>query len=262
MLDKTLGPVRFMNQLAHVRQQPFFAVLGLADYETQGAASFGLWLGTSHPIPNSEAAGVAFCKFGELVARGDPFGICTGPVATAEKCSLKWKGAIRYGDKIIAVSKLAQQYDLMMAVLGMYAWIGNDVEIHHLGSRSASQREMIIEARRLAMLHGTHQLIRPAGDHERIYVPVPSENMLRGFYYHECQYDPQAPWGGVSHIDVVTPDPEGMLRFVAAAYGKQPTIWEDAEENDPIGSFFVSDDHDNLLGVMARRSFWDVENNW
>lgn len=264
MLDfrsNTVGPVRFMNQLALVRQQPFYAVLGLADYETQSAASFGLWLGTDFPVANSEAAGVAHGKYGELVSRGDPFGVCTTPVATYKR-SYGWMGGIRYGNKIIAVSKLAQQYDLMMAVLGMYAWMGNDVEIHHLGSRFASRREMIIEARRLAVLHGTHQLIRPAYEHERIYVPVPSSYVHRGHYYLETQYDPQAPWGGVSHIDVVTSDPKSLLRFVASAYNNQPTIWDDADDNDPVGVFYVSDGQENWLGVMARPKFWDVENDW
>lgn len=253
--------VRLLEQIAVARQQPFYAVVGLADYENQAAGAFGLWLGTRSPIPTSEAGGVAWAKFGELVSRGDPYGICTTPVATYGR-SLGWQGGIRVGDNIVAVSKLAQQFDLMMASIGMYAFLGKKIELHHVGRRFSSEDAMHVEATRLALHHESCKLVRPAADHLRVYVPVRMPLTSRGFYYHEVQFDPAAPWGGVEHLDFVVDDPKGFLKFVAAAFGQQPELWDNAGENDPIGSFYTMDAQGNALGVMARASFWDVENEW
>ena len=257
---QTVGAVRLMDQIAVARRQPFYAVMGIANYDTQTSGAFGAWLGTSYPDPASEAGGVAWAKYGELVSRGDPYGICTTPVATYKR-SLGWQGGVRSGNEIVTVSKLSQEFDLMMALIGLYAFKGNDIQLHHIGRRFHSKKAMRKEAKRLAMYHDSYQLVRPADDHERIYIPVPVP-FAPWVYCQEVQYDPSAPWSGVEHIDVCTPDPVGFLRFVAAAYKRQPTLWGDSEPNDPVGSFFMTDQRQYSLGVMARVSFWDVENDW
>lgn len=253
--------LRLLEQIAVARRQPFYAVFGVAEYESQIAGSFGAWIGTQYPVATSEAGGVAWAKFGELVSRGDPYGICTTPVATYKR-SLGWKGAIRVGNKIVAVSKLAEEFDLVMAAVGMYAFMGNKIELHHVGRRMNSKKEMRAEAKRLAVHHDSYQLDRPAEDHERIYIPVLHPLGSNGLYYQEVQFDPSAPWDGVEHLDFVVDDPRDFLEFVAAAFGRQPELWDGVGENDPEGCFYTLDADGNALGVMARPRFWDVENDW
>jgi hypothetical protein len=124
--------------------------------------------------------------------------------------------------------------------------MANPLTLHHVGYRFPD----------LGSYHTECSLFRegierPATDHSRMYFPVEG-------HYREHQFFPNGPQDRARHWDFVTPDPRGFLRFIAEAYGQEPTFWE-YEENSPVGVVWIADKDGSQLGVMAREDWWKVE---
>jgi len=90
------------------------------------------------------------------------------------------------------------------------------------------------------------------GDHYRTYFRT-------GESYLEHQWFPEGPHDEAAHWDFVTEDPDGLLNFIAAAYGKGPVFFDDVGEHDPVGAFWVTGSDGTKIGVMARKTWWKVE---
>ena len=155
-------------------------------------------------------------------------------------------------DLTIAVSKLAQEWDKLLAVCLIYDALVAPLRLHHVGFKYSTENEFI----KAASLYA-EGMARPAVDHKRIYVP---QKPGRSHYYRELQLFPKgSTWEGGprKHWDYVTEDPDGFLWFVAKAFGQEPVFW-DSEVNSPIGMVAILDDHGNPLTVMARSKWWTV----
>lgn len=212
----------------------------------------GGWVGTVPLGTKSRAPHVAYSKLGELVLLGGGSNgqLIMTPVEGNE-LSLGWMGAVAQNGTAIAVSKLAQEHDKLLALITLYHAIHNDLSLHHVGFRFEDFAAYTRENR----LFRGGMVRNVPGDHDRTYFP------LSGGRYREHQWFPGGPHDRGKHWDFVTEQPEDFLWFVARAFGKEPVIFEDSGANDPMGVVWVTAESDgSKLGVMARRTHWVVEN--
>ena len=238
-----------------------YGALGLVD-ETLAMVVIGQYLGGTMGDPVTAA--YALSKFGEVavatLARQDsrlavtPFGDHVG--------ALGWMGGVAYDDYVAAVSGLPQEFDRMVAALMVYSMM-NDVNLHHVGYRHGSEDAMWDSAVAYARKHRTDILNRPDADHERLYIPVDiiDSRAPHGVVYIEHQFIPsKADAPEKIHLDVVTPDPEDLLRFLASAFEDEPTLLSQESEHDPIGEYLVTSKSRGIqFSVMARDRHWPVE---
>lgn len=237
-----------------------YGVVGLVD-ESLGTVTLGQPLGGALGDPT--VAGIAYGKFGELVVASlarRASRLAVTPFEDYPK-SYHWMGGVLYDDLAAAISGYPQEVDRLGSALMVYAML-NDVSLHHVGYRHGSPDTMWETAIAYARKHRTDILNRPAVDHERLYLPINA--FEHGVVYAEHQFVPgveDAP--EKVHLDVVTPQPAELLRFLAAAFGDEPDLWSDGEENDPVGEYLVTSASRGIqFSVMARDRHWPVEIRW
>jgi len=250
-IDALIWGHNFADLLCDAAGLGAYVSLGQVAPNGNSIVSMGGWAG--RPDPSSRAPYIATAKLAELIWYGKYEGLSLTPVPGLE-ISLGWMGGARYDNDIVAVSKWAQEHDRLLALVVLYS-LTQETRLHHVGYRFATEQEM----RMNAAGHGTEPIEVPADDHLRLYRPVPDVRSPYGKYYVESQYFPEGPHSQAMHWDLVTQDPEGLLDFVARAYGVQPKFWE-AGENDPVGVVWVTAAKDGtIFGVMARSRFWEAE---
>jgi len=196
---------------------------------------------------------VAQVKTGELTWFGQAEGLSLTPVPGLGELSFGWMGGARLDSYIAAVSKWRQEHDRLLALILVYS-MRNPLALHHIGFRHKTEAAMLAASATL----GPVPLSVPPSDHQRHYHLVADDRAAHGKYYieHQCFADP----GESFHWDVVTPDPEGFLAFIAGAYGRKPTLWDDPGQNGPHGVVWVEAASDkSIMGVMARPRYWEIE---
>jgi len=237
----------FAQQLCKALEDPAYIVVAKVNPDTNEVFSHGNWVGPKF-TGISKATHVAPAKMGEIVLAGAGLDgkLVMTPVAGNE-LSFGWMGGVGQKGTIVAVSKWPQEFDRLLALLTLYHTIHEKLSLHHVGFRFTTPDEY--ETANASHKNG---LIRPAEDHERTYFP-----MTR--YYREHQFVTNAVNDKpLRHWDFVCEQPEKLLAFIANAYGQDPTFWK-AGENDPIGVSWVEASSTGAkLGVMARRTWWDV----
>lgn len=244
---------QFAHLLCRMGELSTYVVVGKID-ESHAAISVGGWVG--RPFHGeSRAPAVAYSKFGEVVwvVPSDGFALTPVPNFTL---TLGWLGGARRSEWGVAVSKLAEQHDLLIAVMTLYYLMGNAIELHHVGFRHQSKEAY--EAAVIAV--GIDGIAPPAEDHIRSYHVEAAHGWPHGICYVEQQYFPNEPGVVSQHWDIVAHDPRAFLTFVGEAFGIKPMFWEE-EENAPVGVVWIPGSDDKMYGVMARRSWWYVENS-
>jgi len=218
----------------------------------QPVVSISGWVGKvpSTPFDNSPA-GVAHRKHAELVSLSyackDDSLVMTPD--TRSGFSLGWPGGVALDGIGVAVSGWPGVHDKLLALVILYNVLYGDLRLHHVGCRFAERSSFDAENDLFAGMYADG-LVRPAADHERVYFQI-------GKCYREHQFFPSGPKDGARHWDLVCPDPHGLLRFIAGAYGEEPTLW-DVGPNDPVGVVWVKAKDGKVLGVMARSTWWEV----
>ncbi|MFC1722086.1 hypothetical protein ACFL0C_00375 [Patescibacteria group bacterium] len=220
--------------------------------ESQKVQSLGGWAGTLPVEVSSRAPHVAWGKLGELVLLdGGMNGRLVMTPTAGNDVGYGWMGAVAQNGLIVGVSKWAQEHDRLLALITLYNQIHHNLLLHHVGFRFPNQDAYTIE-------NGVYRggLVRNIpGDHDRTYFPI------KGGFYREHQWFPEGPHDSARHWDFVTEEPEEFLWFVASAYDQEPVLFDDVEENDPIGMVWIAASSDGTkMGVMARRTWWTVEN--
>jgi len=224
-----------------------FGVVSQAD-PGGGVISYGGWMGEVPVGVDSKAPQVAYRKTGELVMAGAGLdGQLVMTPIEGNELSDKWMGGVALNGTIVAVSKWAQEHDRLLALAVLYHAQYGGLELHHAGFRFLSEKSWQVAN---AGLEGG--MIRPAEDHQRMYFTTGKG------YYLEHQWFPGGPHDQAMHWDVVCDDPQGLLRFVSSAYGKEPKFFEDCGSHDPIGVFWVTSGDGTKIGLMARPIWWDV----
>ncbi|PIZ45811.1 hypothetical protein COY32_04640 [candidate division WWE3 bacterium CG_4_10_14_0_2_um_filter_41_14] len=214
--------------------------------------SIGGWAGGDID-PQSRATFVGPTKAAELLFTGSATGLSLTPTL-GFVMGLGWMGGARWDEWIVAVSKLSEEHDRLIALIVLYA-LKYATILHHIGVRYPTLEEMMAAS----AAWGDGGITVPAVDHVRIYHLVDAPNSPIGKYWREFQYFPDGPITPATHWDVATADPVGFLRFVAGAYGTEPVLWDDAGPNDPVGVVWIPDSKGNVLGVMARPRWVAVE---
>lgn len=215
------------------------------------------WVGVPPSDESSRAYWIAVRKGMALMAspmlNTKPYSLLLTPIVGMEE----YKGGIRVLteelDITIAVSKLDQAHDRLVAGCIMYAYLFQEdmemaLSLHHVGVRGTAQQfSQVTEA------WGAKALICPADDHSRAYMHV-------GPHYVEQQFFQNGQQDGARHWDFVAKDPGHFLEFLAFLWGTTPTIFNDAGETDPIGAVRVVGENspDVIFSVMARPTWWDV----
>ncbi len=229
-----------------------FAYVVVASVEAdRDMVAFGGWAGIVSEGNTSRAPHVAYCKMGELVLAGAGLDgkLVMTPVESNE-LSLHWMGGVALNGTIVAVSKMAQEHDRLLALLTLYDREVKSLKLHHVGVRFPDE-----ETYRVNCAARENGMIRDVpGDHNRTYFPMEDGT------YREHQWFPDGPHDVAAHWDFVTDDPDGLLNFIANAYGKGPVFFDDVGEHDPVGVVWISNkDCTEKIGVMARKVWWKVE---
>lgn len=239
-----------MGIYAHV----FISIKTVGHNDTHTEAT---WVGVPPSDESSRAYWIAVRKGMALLAapmfNKVPYSMRLTPVAEMEE----YKGGIRVLteelDITVAVSKLDQAHDRLVAGCIMYAYLfQQDMEmalsLHHVGTRGTAPQFAHAIAE-----WADKALVCPAGDHSRVYMHV-------GPHYVEQQFFPNGLHDGARHWDFVTNDPAHFLEFLALLWGITPTLFNDAGENDPIGAVKVVGENspEVIFSVMARAKWWDV----
>lgn len=236
------------NTLCNALGEYAYIVTGEVGKQACEIQAYGNWAGNVPSGLQSRAPHVAYGKFGELVLAGAGVNgeLVMTPVPGNEM-SYKWMGGVAQNGFGVAVSKWAQEHDQLLALLTLYHCVHQDLHLHHVGFRFATHAEY-----EEANSHFMNGMVRPAEDHERMYV-----NM--GPFYREHQFFPGVPRQSSRHWDFVCEQPKELLLFLAHAYNTEPVTWI-AGENDPIGVVWVQAGSDgSKLGVMARSKWWNIE---
>jgi len=165
-----------------------------------------------------------------------------------------YMGGVRYNngvlDVAVGVSKLAEEWDQLLALCVMYGTLEPGFALHHAGFRFPTEAAFLTE---LALYRGVIRL--DASDHWRAYATM-------GLGYKELQWFPgdDGPHDRAMHLDVVTPHPVDFLSLVASTFGQSAklTLW-DPEPNSPVGAVWVNGTGQDVpLGLMARDTWWEV----
>jgi hypothetical protein len=238
-----------MGIYAHV-----FVSLKTVDH--QDTHTEAIWAGVTPTNDPSRAYWIAVRKGMALMAspmlNTKPYSLLLTPIEGMEE----YMGGIRVLteelDIAIAVSKLDQAHDRLIAGCIMYAYLfQEDMEmpltLHHVGTRGTKDEF----AHKIAEWGG-NALVCPVSDHSRAYMHV-------GPHYLEQQYFQNGPWDGARHWDFVANDPIHFLTFLAYLYETDPVLW-DAGKNDPIGMVSIMGENspEVIFSVMARPKWWDV----
>lgn len=217
------------------------------------AVTFGGWAGSfpEGATVKSSAPQVAYCKMGELLLAGAGLdGTLVMTPVESNELSLHWMGGAALNGTIVAVSKLAQEHDRLLALLTLYDREIKPLKIHHVGIRFPDE-----ETYRSNCAGHENAMVRDVpNDHNRTYFHTEYG------YYREYQWFPNSPHDSSAHWDFVTDDPKGLLTFIANAYGIKPVLFGDGSERSPVGVVWISNkDNTKKIGVMARKTWWKVE---
>ncbi|OGM28405.1 hypothetical protein A2801_02645 [Candidatus Woesebacteria bacterium RIFCSPHIGHO2_01_FULL_41_10] len=251
-LDVLYRGQSFASTLCRALGRGAFIVLMQVNEDGEGFVSIGDWAGEKPSVP-SRAPFVANAKAAELFYAGKAVGLCTTPIISFEM-GLGWMGGARDTRLIVGVSKWAEEHDLLLAVLTLYA-MQHETQLHHVGIRFPSEVSMRLASQGIK----ASPLEVPAADHMRIYHWMPSWHLATNGYYLETQYFPAGPQTEAYHWDLVTEDPVQLLEYVGSAFSITPELFDDSGANDPIGMIWIPDKEGNMMGVMARKDWWYVE---
>lgn len=202
---------------------------------------------------------IANIKFGELVHAGSPGpGWMTTPVTTLGKFSAGYMGGIRFGERIIAVSKLKERHDLLLAELAMIAGL-HGVIFHHVGFRHESEEVYRLNVEN-NKAEGRIAIIEDDSSHMRTYYPVfgPLGQIL---YHEEDQFVPGSSMAPSTHWDIVYENPKELLKWIGEVLQTDPEYFSEPGENDPVGVIWITDGkkgEEVTYGVMARKTYWNI----
>lgn len=242
------GYFRFAQTLCDALGEYAYVVVGRVIGEMKAVLAEGSWAGAVPEGTTSRAPHIAYGKFGELVLLdgGRDGKLVMTPVPVNEQ-SYGWMGGVALDGVIVAVSKWKPEHDRLLALLTLYNAVIQELTLHHVGFRF-SDRESY-EAANAKYQYG---MPRPAEDHERTYVLV-------GAAYREHQFFPDGSRDNRRHWDFVCKDPVSLLNWVADAYSQIPVFFDDVGSRDPVGVVWVQAEDGSKLGVMARKTWWNVE---
>jgi hypothetical protein len=248
-LSVEAGVHEFAAQLCKAMGMFAYVVVGTVD-ESLNLVSYGGWAGTVPEDTVSRAPHVAYGKMGELILKSG--GLNGQLVMTPTKgngLSYGWMGAVAQNGLIVSVSKWAQEHDRLLALLALYNQVHLPLRLHHVGIRFPGAQAYEIESTLLE----SGMVLDVPGNHERTYF------LMKEGYYRELQWLPDGPYDDARHWDFVTEDPAGFLSFVAAAYGTSRVFFDNIGEHDPVGVVWVTGSDNTMLGVMARKTWWNIE---
>ncbi len=225
-----------------------FITLMDADPDGSSFVSLGGWAG-SPTYASSRARFMSQAKAAELLWFGSPPGLVLTPTPGFELGTGK-KGGARSGRYIVGVDHLAQQHDLLLALIVLYSF-ECETQLHHVGWRMRTEEEMR-EASGREFKAGFDGVELPAADgHLRMYHWHQDDRSPNGGYHTEYQFFPRGNQTPATHVDIATENPDDFLRLVAKAFGVEPTIWND-DPKGPYGVVWVPGDDGSVIGVMAR----------
>lgn len=240
---------KFADRLCIALGDGAYVVVGAMTGNPNAALTYGNWAGTVPEGTSSRAPHIAYGKFGELALLdgGRDGKLVMTPVA-GNKQSFGWMGGVAQKGVIVAVSKWKPEHDLLLALLTLYNAVHQELILHHVGFRFPDHDSY--EATNTVFQRG---MSRPAEDHERTYFRVDAA-------YREHQFFPNGPKDNARHWDFVCNDPDAFLTWIAHAYDREPVFFDDVGLHDPVGVVWVqAEDGGSKLGVMARKTRWNVE---
>ncbi len=165
----------------------------------------------------------------------------------------KFKGGIRINgitSYIAAGSAWGEIGDQLMAIIMMYTMSHNgELKLHHVGKQHPFRAEMFVAVRGDEQVTGREASWPTASDHVRAYT------LMDDGHYNEQTWRPGQEEDSF-HWDVETPNPEAFLTFVAKHLGVE-VKWLFAE-NGPVGVVWIVDGKHGRLGIMARKSHWEI----
>ena len=261
--QKTLSDVLEVLRLADLLCQSLdlFAQVGVSIQQGQSTidATISHWVGQITSSTNSRASYIVLQKMAALIAAEQLHGpreLIMTPVPGLEAMT-EWQGGVAQEGVRVAVSKWAQEWDKLLALILLYHKLSDGaLTLHHAGFSFINKADRDIE---LAECEGW--LERPAADHERHYLPqyvgtdgrIIYRELQLGFGHNGRHWDFVVAGGG---------DPIDFLGWIANAYGIEPELWE-LGSNDPVGVVWILDSTDDMpfkkLGVMARSSYWEIK---
>lgn len=218
-----------------------FVAIGQIGDAGESVSARGRWVGTKLAGSKPQAPYAALTELGEVFHAG---------------------AEVADNDLFVGVRSRSQQWDNLLAAIVLYS-LEHEVRLHHVGERFPTREQLELKAE---LFYGgiSEGISVPADDHERIYFPMsvfPGER-----FYKELQFFPGGPHDRARHVDLVTPNPKDLLRFVAGACGGEPELFDPVPENGPVGMFWTEASEftslplgiDRKLGVMARSIWWEV----
>lgn len=248
VLSNLSSGLKFGDLICSALRKPVYLFVEKIGVNNTSILSLGDWAGGKSNEP-SRAPYVAHCKAGELLWCGQKEGVSTTPVFGLE-ISNGWKGGVRFGSHIVAVSKLSQEHDELIAAVILYYMQSENVQFHHAGfSCTEAEFELV----------RNYGFLFDSKDNKRVYLPVSDERSVYRKYYAEYFCDPNSQSYGTTHLDFVCQDYAGFLSFVGKAVGVKPEFWHDSEEYEPAGSLWVADSEGKKIGIMARPIFWNIK---
>ncbi len=250
-MEAVLANEPAMHELADrlCRSMRIFAYVICASTGTSSEVfTFGGWAGEKPDDVKSSAPQVAHGKLGEMILMGGGSDgkLIMSPIEHITKYG--WMGAVAQDGYMVAVSKLAEEHDRLVALMVLYSQAHYDIALHHVGFRFESEADYL--QANASKDQGMQRDI--PGDHMRTYFEEDD-------YYTEHQWFQDGPHTYARHWDIVTDDPRHFLTWIAAAFGTEPTFFEHVRENDPVGVVWIESKDGTKFGVMARSQFWYVE---
>ena len=213
--------------------------------------AMGKWAGL--PFAQSLSPYIAPVKAAELHYAGQPEPGQTRLTPTDMGLGLGWKGGARRGNYTVAVSNMAEQHDLLLAIIVLYG-LEHEVRLHHVGVRFPT----LDEFQKTSVARGKF-ILACQTDHLSHFHPVLTDREHGGKYWVEYQYWPEGPWDRALHWDIVTKNPRDFLAYVSRAFGNKTatlTIFADPGGDNPEGVIWVPGET-RTLGVVARENWSD-----
>lgn len=195
-------------------------------------------------------------KAEDLLKFGSVGGLTTTPVPEViDAC--QYRGGIRYGNQIVAVSGFDNdKIDLMFAAL-LRMSLNWEFRLHHIGFRYAD------EAKRRSEMHnalcGLVPITLPAPGHTRYFVRKETKRSKNKMFWLEYQkWNEPQEMDGV-HIDIAMFDPEGVAQEIGKLTGLEVTPFGRSRNSPSVKIHGI--ENGTEIALMLRPD-WSDPKNW